>query len=97
MIVEKAVNMAGMMNIPVLGIVENMSYFKCPDCGREERIFGDSHIEEIAKKHDIRTIGKLPIEPKLSAACDAGLIELFEGNWLDAIMDVIEALPAAEK
>ena len=85
MIVGKAVRMAGMMNIPVLGIVENMSYFECPDCHTKHQIFGDSHVEDIAKEYGILNIAKLPIDPKLAAACDAGLIELFEGNWLDGL------------
>lgn len=75
MIVEKAVKMAGMMNIPVIGIVENMSYFKCPDCGKEHKIFGESHIEEIAKKYNIKTIAKLPIDSGLAKAADSGKIE----------------------
>ena len=92
MIVEKAVKMAEMMNIPILGVVENMSYFKCPDCGKEHKIFGDSHIDEIAGKYDIDTVAKLPMDSKLTAACDAGTIELFDGNWLDSLADKIEKL-----
>ena len=83
MIVEKAVKMANMMNIPVLGIVENMSYFECPNCHEKHSVYGESHIEEIAAKYDIKNIAKLPMNPKLAAACDKGLIELFEGDWLD--------------
>ncbi len=83
MIVEKAVKMANMMNIPVLGIVENMSYFECPNCHEKHSIYGESNIEEIAKKYDITNIAKLPVNPKLAAACDKGMIELFDGNWLD--------------
>jgi len=78
------------MNIPILGIVENMSYFKCPDCGEEHKIFGDSHIDEIAKKYNINTVAKIPMDKKLTAACDAGTIELFEGDWLDKMADVVE-------
>jgi Mrp family chromosome partitioning ATPase/predicted Fe-Mo cluster-binding NifX family protein len=89
MIVEKAVNMAGMMNIPVLALVENMSYVVCPDCGKEIRAFGESHVESIAQKHGIKNTAKIPIDPKLSAACDAGMIELFEGNWLDELFQTI--------
>jgi len=89
MIVEKAVNMAGMMNIPVLALVENMSYVVCPDCGREIHVFGQGRIGEIAKKHSIQTTAHLPIDPKLAAACDAGMIELFDGNWLDSLLDII--------
>lgn len=92
MIVEKAVKMAQMMNIPVIGLVENMSYVTCPDCGKEIRVFGESHIENIAKKHDVKNIAKLPIDPKLAAACDAGAIELFEGNWLDDMFSSIESI-----
>lgn len=83
MIVEKAVKMAEMMNIPVLGIVENLSYFECPDCHQKHSVFGESHIDEIAAKYGITNIAKLPINPKLAAACDKGMIELFEGDWLD--------------
>lgn len=94
MIVEKAVNMAKMMNIPVLGLVENMSYITCPDCGKEIRIFGESHIDAIAEKHGIDTVAKIPMDPKLSAACDAGTIELFDGSWLD---ELFASLPAIER
>jgi Mrp family chromosome partitioning ATPase len=92
MIVGKAVKMAELMNIPILGIVENMSYFKCPDCDKEYSIFGESHIEETANKYKIDSVAKLPINPKLSAACDKGMIELFEGTWLDPIADIMEKL-----
>lgn len=90
MIVSKAVNMAEQMNIPILGLVENMSYFKCPDCGKEYKIFGDSHIEKIAQNHNIKVLGRLPIDPKLAAACDKGMIELFDGNYLDGAADILE-------
>ena len=85
MIVEKAVKMAGMMNIPILGIVENMSYFECPNCHEKHKIYGDSHVDDIANTYGILNVAKLPIDPKLAAACDVGLIELFEGNWLDKL------------
>lgn len=90
MIVSKAVKMAEMMNIPILGLVENMSYFKCPDCGKEHKIFGDSHIDEIAGKHNLKVLAKLPINPKISAACDKGVIELFDGDWLDPAAKILE-------
>lgn len=90
MIVEKAVNMAKIMNIPILGIVENLSYVKCPDCDKEIRVFGESHIEEIAEKFGITTIAKIPMETKIATACDRGMIELFEGNWLDDMAKMIE-------
>ena len=83
MIVEKAVNMAAMMEVPVLGLVENMSYVQCPDCGRHVDVFGESHADETAEKHGLKVLAKLPINPKLAAACDAGLVELFEGDWMD--------------
>lgn len=92
MIVEKAVKMAKMMDIPVLGIVENMSYFECPDCGKRHSIYGESNIEQVAEKLQIDTIAKLPINPKLAAACDKGMIELFEGDWLDALSEKIQKL-----
>ncbi len=90
MIVEKAVNMAKLMNIPILGIVENLSYFECPDCGKRHNIYGDSHLEDIAKENGIENIARIPINPELAASCDNGVIELFEGDWLDNISDVIE-------
>lgn len=90
MIVSKAVRMAEMMDIPIIGLVENMSYFKCPDCGKEHRIYGDSHIDEIAEKHNLKVLAKLPINPKIAAACDKGMIELFEGDWLDPVAKILE-------
>lgn len=92
MIVEKAVKMAELMNIPVLGLVENMSYFECPDCGSKHSIFGESHIDEIAEKYGVKNVAKVPVSPKLSAGVDAGLIELFDGDWLDEMADAIEKL-----
>ncbi len=91
MIVAKAVKMAEMMNIPILGLVENMSYFHCPDNGKDYPIFGDSHIEEIAEKHHLNVLAKLPIDPKLATACDKGMIELYEGDWFDNVADLLEA------
>lgn len=90
MIVSKAVKMAEMMNIPVLGLVENMSYFKCPDCGAEHKIFGDSHIDEIAEEHKLKVLAKLPINSKISTACDRGMIELFDGDWLEPVAAILE-------
>ncbi len=93
MIVSKAVEMAKMMNVPVLGLVENMSYFTCPDCGRQISVFGESHIDEVAAKYGLKVLCKLPIEPKLAAACDQGAVELFEGDWLNGAADLLETLP----
>ena len=90
MIVEKAVKMAKLMNVPIVGVVENMSYLKCPDCNKEIKIYGESHIEEIAEKHNIKVLGKLPIDPSLARNCDQGVIELFEGDWLNAACDELE-------
>jgi Mrp family chromosome partitioning ATPase len=90
MIVSKAVKMAEMMSVPVLGLVENLSYFKCPDNGKEYKVFGDSHIDEIAKAHQLKVLAKLPMEPKISAACDKGMIELFDGNWFDDIENLLK-------
>lgn len=87
MIVEKAVKMAGLMNIPVLAFAENMAYFECPDCNKKHKIFGESHIEEIAKEYNVDTVAQIPINNKLAAAVDAGAVELFDGDWLDGIAD----------
>ena len=90
MIVSKAVKMAEMMNVPIIGLVENMSYFRCPDCDKEHRIYGDSHIDEIAEKHKLKVLAKLPIDPKISAACDKGMIELFDGDWLNPVAQILQ-------
>ena len=90
MIVSKAVKMAKMMNIPIIGLVENMAYFKCPDCDKEYKIFGDSNIEKIAQTHNLDILASMPIDPKLAAACDKGMIEFFEGNWFDRIAEMLE-------
>lgn len=92
MIVGKAVRMAELMNVPVLGIVENMSYFECPDCGRQHKLFGESRVDEFAEQYGIDTVCRLPINPKLAAACDKGTIELFEGNWLDDLSAKLEGM-----
>ena len=92
MVVQKAVNMANMMHIPVLGVVENYSYFECPDCGKRHKLFGESRINEVAAENGIDTVAEMPINSKLAAACDTGMIELYEGDWLDAITKKIEAL-----
>ena len=92
MIVQKAVKMAAMMNIPVLGLVENMSYVECPDCGKKMEVFGPSHAEEIAEQYGIPVVAKLPINPKLAGACDKGMIELYDGTWLDEVTKALENL-----
>lgn len=90
MIVSKAVKMAEMMHIPVLGVVENMAYFKCPDNDKEYKIFGESHIEEIAEKHHMQVLAKVPIDPRISAVCDRGIVELFDGNWFESAVKTLE-------
>jgi Mrp family chromosome partitioning ATPase len=90
MIVSKAVKMAEMMNIPIIGLVENMSYFRCPDNGKDYQIFGESHIDEIADKHNLKVLAKLPIDPKISAACDKGMIELIDGDWFEPVAKMLE-------
>ena len=90
MIVAKAVNMANMMNVPVLGLVENMSYFKCPDCGKEHAIFGESKVEQIAKEFGIGHTARLPIDPVIAAMVDAGEVESVSGEHIAALADYIE-------
>jgi Mrp family chromosome partitioning ATPase len=92
-IVAKAVKMASMMNVPVIGIVENMSYVECPDCGKHIHVFGVSHLEEVAAEYGLKVLGRLPIAPKLAAQCDAGQIESFEGKWLEDAADAVAAQP----
>lgn len=92
MIVGKAVKMAKMMNVPILAVVENMSYFLCPDCNKEYQIFGESKVGEIASKYGIDTYARVPVNPKLAAACDKGMIELFDGDWLEPIADLLVSL-----
>ena len=99
MIVSKAANMASMMNGPVLGLVENMSYVKCPDCGKEIRVFGESHIEEVAEKFGYDLLARIPMDPKLSALVDRGMIELMENDYMDgaaqAIIEKLKLTPEA--
>ena len=92
MIVEKAVNMAKMMNIPVTGLVENMAWFKCPDCGAHHRIFGDSHIDRIASDYGIGATASIPLDPAAASACDAGRAGDIGGDWLDEIVKAVKAL-----
>ena len=90
MIVAKAVNMASLMNKPVLGIVENMSYFKCPDCGKEHAIFGESKVENVAKEFNIPVFAKLPMDPAVAAMVDAGEVESVSGEHIAKLADYIE-------
>ena len=90
MIVEKAVNMAALMNIPVLGLVENYSYLVCPDCGKVIKPYGESKIDELASAKGTDVLAKLPIDAELASQCDKGLIELFEGDYMERGADIIE-------
>ena len=90
MIVEKAANMAAMMDIPVLGIVENMSWFKCDQCGKEHHIFGESHVEEVAARRGIANVARLPIDPAIATACDGGSVEMLEAPWLEELATALE-------
>ena len=94
MIVEKALKMAGMMDIPVLGLVENMSYIACPDCDKHIEVFGPSRVAEMADRHNIPYTAQLPIDRKLTGGVDKGMIELFNGDWLDKLADAIYEMPA---
>ncbi|MEG2287176.1 MAG: P-loop NTPase, partial [Ruthenibacterium sp.] len=92
LIVEKAVKMANMMNIPILGIVENMSYAVCPDCGKKLYVFGESHVEDTAKEYGLSVLAHMPIDPQLAKNADQGVIELFEGDYMDKAADAVELL-----
>lgn len=92
MIVSKAVKMAEMMKVPIIGLVENMSYFRCPDNGKDYQVFGDSHIEEIAEAHELDVLAKIPIDPQIATACDKGMIEDLNGHWMDTIAILLEKM-----
>ncbi len=96
MIVEKSIKMVDMLNIPVIGLVENMSYVQCPDCGKKIEVFGESHVDAIARQYGIPHTAALPIDRKLAASADKGMIELTNGDWLDEIANAIDELPARE-
>ena len=87
MIVEKAIKMANLMQIPILGLVENMSYFECPDCGKRHEIYGKSHIDKIARDKKLQVLAKIPIVPDLAAECDRGQIETIEKSFMDEAVD----------
>lgn len=92
MIVAKAVNMAKKMNVPIIGLVENMSYLLCPDCGRRISVFGESKAEEVAKEYGIPMLAQLPIDPKIADSVDQGVVEYVESPWLDGAADIIEKM-----
>lgn len=89
MIVGKAVNMANQMDIPILGLVENMSYLECPDCGKKIPVFGESKVEAVAKEYGIEKYAQIPINPEIASRCDAGQVELIDGVWLEEIIERI--------
>lgn len=89
-IVGKAIKMAKLMNIPIYGLIENMSYLLCPDCGKKISVFGPSHLQEVAAKHNIPVLGEVPIDPALAEACDKGELELIETNYLQLAADLID-------
>ena len=92
MIVGKAVQMAQMMHVPILGLVENMSYAVCPDCGKHINVFGDSHVDEISDKYKLPVLAKMPIDPELAKEADAGMIEMFAGDYLDNAAQTVAKL-----
>lgn len=92
MIVEKALRMAKEMDIPILGIIENMSYIQCPDCGRKIRLFGEGRTAETAAKYGIDFLGEIPIEPELAALCDSGNIEYYRADFLDKAVEKLKTL-----
>ena len=97
MIVEKSIKMVDMLNIPVIGLVENMSYVQCPDCGKKIEVFGESHVDAIAKQYGIPHTAALPIDRKLAASADKGMIALTNGDWLDEIANAIDQLQPRER
>ena len=90
MIVAKAVNMARKMDMPILGLVENMSYLECPDCKKRISVFGESRVEETAKEYGIPVLAKIPIDPKIADAVDQGAVEYIEAPWLAQAVDAAE-------
>ena len=94
MIVSKAVNMANLMHIPVLGFVENYSYLRCPDCGKKINVFGKSHLDEVAKEFDLPILARLPIDPNVAEAYDNGLMETVDTS---AMAEVVSAVEKAHK
>lgn len=92
MIVQKAIDMARQMDIPILGLVENYSYFKCPDNNKEYKIFGESHIDAVAQRHGLKVLARLPIDPALAQACDKGAIEDVDQHFMDGALAVISRM-----
>jgi Mrp family chromosome partitioning ATPase len=97
MIVGKAVKMAQMMNVPIIGIIENMSYVECPDCKKHIEVFGKSHVDEVAAKYQLPVLGKIPMTPVIAAASDAGDVEGLEGSWFDDAVRTVEEITPVER
>ncbi len=97
MIVSKAVNMAKMMGVPIVGIVENMSYAVCPHCGEKIRVFGDSHAEETARRYGLRLLDRVPLDPGVAEKCDAGRVEEIEAPWLKQTAEAVARLKKRER
>ena len=89
MVVEKAVKMAEKMAVPIVGLVENMSYVVCPDCGKKLYLFGEGKSAEAAGRHGLPLLAQMPVDPRLAALADAGRIEEFEGSWLENVIDAL--------
>ncbi|MCC8025581.1 MAG: Mrp/NBP35 family ATP-binding protein [Clostridium sp.] len=92
MIVSKAVNMAKKMDIPIVGIVENMSYLECPDCKKRISVFGEGHVEEVAAEHGVKVLAQIPIDPKIAQMVDAGRVEYLEMPWFDKAVEAVEQI-----
>lgn len=92
MIVAKAVNMAKKMDIPILGVVENMSYLECPDCGRHIHVFGESHVEQAAEENGLKVLAQIPIDPKIAQMVDGGRVEYIEMPWFEKAAEAVESL-----
>lgn len=92
MIVAKAVNMAKKMDIPILGVVENMSYLECPDCKKHIHVFGESHVEQAAQENGLKVLAQIPIDPKIAQMVDGGRVEYIEMPWFEKAAEAVEAL-----
>lgn len=92
MVVAKAIKMANTMKIPILGLVENMSYFRCPDCGSQHAIFGKSNMEAVTEKYDVPILEKIPVDPIIADLCDKGLVEMVKDNWFEDFAGVLEKM-----
>lgn len=97
MIVEKAIRMAEIMKVPVLGLVENMSYVECPDCKRPIYVFGESRLEDFAKEHGLPVLGKIPLNPDIAQACDSGVLECLKQDYLEPAFELLDKLEEKEK